>query len=320
MSKLLIMAVILVFSLNIHASYFKTDRPQKIFGSFLTDPEQINEVIAFSNAFGAAPRTADEITQYLDANVYKMLPVIAINHFLFDQETGMYHDDVSTIVEAIEKSSIRTSEILFLMDEPLWWVRNACEEGKADACGEVESRYVGTLSTMRVIGQLLRKQFPGSGVIHIEAWAELVLQKQTSPHESVIILDDAEYVGFNCYGHFDSCGSADHGYNSQIAYGTWVWDAMHALESTNPIGRKLFLVPASFLADQHFDGIQSILDQMAMYAQILRLSDWIGGFGVFLWGDMTENNKHFAGARTIYPVANFLAYIANYFGIRNNEE
>lgn len=320
MKKLMMMTVMLMFSLNGYTSYFNTDRRQKIFGLFLTEPGQINEVRSFSNAFGVAPKNASEITYYLDANVHQLLPVIAINHFLFDQETGMYHDDVSLIVEAIDKSGIPTTEILFLMDEPLWQVRIACEKGKDEACGEVESRYAATLATMQIIGQSLRKQFPGSGIIHIESWAELVLQKQTFPQEHVIILDDVEYVGFNCYGHFDYCGSREYGYNSQLVYGTWVWDAMHALESINPIGRKLFLVPGSFLADEHFDSIQTILDQIAMYAQILKLSNLIGGFGVFLWGDMTENNKYITGARNIYQVANFLAFIANYFEIGNDEE
>jgi len=321
MSKYIVfMVVMLLISLDVHASYFNTNRPQKIIGSFLTELEHIDEIKVFSNAFAIAPRTASEITQYLDANVYKMLPVISISNLLIDKETGMYRHDVDAIVDAIEKSRLYNREMLFLMDEPLWWVRKACEEGKLKACHDVENRYVETLSTFRLVGQLLREQFPGSGMVHIEAWAELVMQKKTYPDEHVIMLDDAEYLGFDCYGDFDYCGSPEHGYSSQIDYGTWVWDAMHALESANPIGRKLFLVPGSFLADEYFGSIKAIMDQMYIYAYILSQHDKIGGFGIFLWGDMIESDKPFTGARNIYPIADFIAFIAKYFGVENKSE
>lgn len=312
--------VMLLIPIDSYASYFNTDRPQKIIGSFLNKVEHLDEISAFSNAFGFVPRTANEITQYFDANVHKMLPVITISNLLFDKDTGMYQHDVSAIIDAIEKSSLSHSEILFLMDEPLWWVRRACEEGKPKACYDVGNRYVETLATLRLVGQLLRKQFSGSGVIHIEAWAELVLQKNTHPNEQVIMLDDAEYLGFDCYGDFDYCGSSKHGYSSQIDYGTWVWEAMHTLESNNPIGRKLFLVPGSFLADQHFASIKAIMDQMSVYAYILSRSDKIGGFGIFLWGDMIEEGKIFTGARNISVITSFIAFIAKYFGVENKSE
>lgn len=123
---------------------------------------------------------------------------------------------------------------------PLWTIRKACREGKPKACHDIENRYAETLSTLRSVGRLLRQQFPGGGVIHIEAWAELVLQKQAYPDELAIMLDDAEYLGFDCYGNFYFCGSPELGYYSQIEYGSGVWDTMQALESANPIGRKFF--------------------------------------------------------------------------------
>lgn len=322
MNKLMIMAVImLVLSVSAHASYFNTDRPQKIIGVFVTEREHIDEIEAFSNAFGFAPNSVNEITHYLDANQRKLLSVISISKLLFDDDSGMYHHNVSAIIDAIEKSRVNNPEILFLMDEPLWWVRNACNEfGKPQACQDVANRYVETLSTMRTVGQLLRKQFPGSGVMHIEAWAELVQQKQAFPHEHVIMLDDAEYLGFNCYGNFDYCGSLKYGYNSQVEYGTWVWETMQAFEATNPIGRKLYLVPGSFLAVEHFDSVQAILDQMAMYTYVVDLHEKIAGLGVFLWGDMVESNKPFIGARNIPSVVNFLVFISKIFGIENKNE
>lgn len=318
--RIVFIVVTLLVSMNAYGSYFNTDRPQKIIGSFLTQVEHIEEIKAFSNAFGAAPATAGEITQYLDANTHQMLPVITISSLLFDKRTGMYRDDPDAIIAAIEESSIRHDEMLFLMDEPLSTVREACAKGKSRACRDVGNRYVETLSTLRLVGQLLRQQFPGSGVIHIEAWVELVQQKKQYPDEHVVMLDDAEYLGFDCYGDFDYCGSPEHGYNSQIEYGTWVWDAMRALESSNPIGRKLFLVPGSFLADQNFDSELAILNQMNTYAHILHQHDSIGGFGIFLWGDIIENGKPFTGARGIRDIVDFIAFIARHFGVGHKTE
>lgn len=318
--RIAFIVVTLLISMDTYGSYFNTNRLQKIIGPFLTEVGHIQEIRTFSNAFGFTPKTASEITQYLDANTHKMLPVVTISSLLFDKETGMYRNDPNAIIDAIEKSIIRPDEILFLMDEPLAAVRGACEKGKSEACRDVEGRYVGTLLTLRSVGQLLRKQFPGSGVVHIEAWTELVQQKKQYPNENVIMLDDAEYLGFDCYGNFDYCGSAEHGYYSQIEYGTGVWDAMHALESTNPIGRKMFLVTGAFLADQIFDSAEAIQEQMYTYAYILDQHDKLGGLGIFLWSDMVENGKPFTGARSIRAIADFIVLIAQYFGVGNRIE
>ncbi|MXS82978.1 hypothetical protein [Nitrosomonas oligotropha] len=307
--------VVLLSPADAQASYFNTDRPQKIMGSFLTEVEHIDEVAEFSNAFGFAPKSVDEITHYLDANVHKMLPVISIGKLLFDPGTGMYRNDPYGIIDAIEMSAVRHREILFLLDEPLWTIRKACNEGKTKACRDIENRYADTLATLRSVGRLLRQQFPGSGVMHIEAWAELVLQKQAYPDELVIMLDDAEYLGFDCYGDFYSCGSPELGYNSHIDYGTGVWNTMQALESANPIGRKLFLVPGGFLADKLFDDVETLMDQLYLNAYLLNQSKEIGGLGVFLWGDMVEDGRFFTGARNIRSIVDLITLIAQFFGV-----
>ncbi|MER0215916.1 MAG: hypothetical protein DU481_06920 [Nitrosomonas sp.] len=309
--------VILLSPVDIQASYFNTDRPQKIIGSFLNEVEHIDEIAKFSNAFAFSPKNIDDITRYLDANVYKMLPVISIGTLLFDPETGLYRNDPYGIIDAIEMSVVRHREILFLLDEPLWTIRKACNEGKPKACQDIENRYADTLSTLRSVGRLLRQQFPGAGVMHIEAWAELVLQKQAYPDELAIMLDDAEYLGFDCYGNFYFCGSPELGYYSQIEYGSGVWDTMQALESANPIGRKLFLVPGGFLADKLFDDVETLLDQLYQYAYLLSQRKEIGGLGMFLWGDMIEEGRFFVGARNIQPIVDLMTLIAQFFGVGN---
>lgn len=311
--------VVLFTPVDSQASYFNTGRPQKIIGSFLTEPGHIDEIAKFSNSFGFLPGNEAEITQYLDANVYKMLPVISIGRLLYNPETGMYRNDLNGIIDAIAKSAVRHGEILFLLDEPLWTVRKACDEGKTKACIDVENRYIETLSTFRLAGQQLRRQFPGSGMMHIEAWAELVRQKQAYPDDLAIMLDDAEYLGFDCYGDFYSCGSPELGYNSQIEYGTIVWNTMQALESAHPVGRKLFLVPGGFLADRHIDDVETLLNQMYIYASLMNQLHQIGGFGIFLWGDMIEGDQFFVGARNIQVFVDFIALIAQFFGVETSQ-
>lgn len=309
--------VILLSPVDVQASYFNTDRPQKIIGSFLNEVEHIDEIAEFSNAFGFIPKSVDEITRYLDANVYKMLPVISIGKLLFDPETGLYRNDPYGIIDATEMSAVRPREILFLLDEPLWTIRKACNEGKRKACHDIENRYAGTLSALRSVGRLLRQQFLGSGVMHIEAWAELVQQKQAYPDELVIMLDDAEYLGFNCYGDFNSCGSLELGYNSHVDYGAGVWNTMQVLESANPIGRKFFLVPGGFLADKLFDDVETLLDQLYQYAYLLSQRKEIGGLGMFLWSDVIEEGRFFVGARNIQPIVDLMTLIAQFFGVGN---
>lgn len=90
---------------------------------------------------------------------------------------------------------------------------------------------------------------------------------------------------------------------------------MLAMEAQQAIGRKLFVIPGTFIAPDHFEELDSLLYQMEFYAWILGQSERIGGFGAFLWGDMIENNKPFTGGRNIFQVTNFLKFIARYYGI-----
>ena len=309
-----IMGLLLLVA-NGHASYFNTERPQKIMGLLLTEVGQIDEIWGFSNAFVFIPKNSSEITDYLNANQYGLLNVISIDKLLFDRERGMYHTDTRAIMSAIHSASRQGEEMLFMMDEPMWTVRNACMVGKKVACDDIENGYTETLATLRTIGQQLRQEFPGSGVMHIEAWAELVLQKKKHPDANVIMLDDAEYLGFDCYGKFDRCGSDEYGYYSQVEFGIEVWNTLYALEADNPIGRKMFLIPGAFANERFFKSTDEIKDQLLAFAQILEQYDQVTGFGIFLWGDMQENNQVIQGARGLQDVVDYIVAIADYFNI-----
>ncbi len=188
---------------------FDTNQSEKLLGFALTNPNQINEVASFSNAFSFSPAQPSEITGYLNQNANRLLPTIEIGRFFFDQERGVYNDlDILPIIQAI-KASVHRGPILFLIDEPLWHIRFACLKGTASACQEIHSGYSATLPLFRKLSRNLKKALPGAGMMHIEAYTELLYQKFTNPESDIILLDEAEYLGYDCYGAFDDCGITD---------------------------------------------------------------------------------------------------------------
>lgn len=192
-------------------NYFDTVHRDKIFGLLLSESDQLREVADFSNTFSISPMQLSDITKYLNKNEADLLPVIEISRFFFN--AGQYvfthsYANVSAIVEAVRASSYR-GPILFMLDEPLWRIRIPCRKGIEAACQEVRTGYSRTREAFRKIGRDLRKALPGAGIFHVEAYAELFFQKLDHPSREVIMIDDAEYLGYNCYGRFDSCGPAD---------------------------------------------------------------------------------------------------------------
>ncbi len=189
--------------------YFNTARPEKLMGFSVTEPNQLNDIKSFSNAFSFTPLQPSDITDYLNQNANKLLPIIEIGRFFFDETLQIFnYSDVAPIVQAIEASS-HHGPILFLIDEPLWHIRFGCLKGISTACEEINNDYSNTLSIFKKTGRDLRKALPEAGMIHIEAFAELNYQKATNPSGTIILLDDVEYLGFDCYGAFDNCGVID---------------------------------------------------------------------------------------------------------------
>lgn len=186
--------------------HFDTNRPEKLLGFALTESSQVNEVVDFSNAFSFSPAQPSEITGYLNQNANRLLPVIEIGRFFFDEEQGLYnYSDILPIIQAVNTSAHRGA-VLFFVDEPLWHIRLACLKGAVSACQEIDSGYAATLPLFRKLSRNLKKALPGAGMMHIEAYAELLYQKSANPSNNIILLDEAEYLGYDCYGAFDDCG------------------------------------------------------------------------------------------------------------------
>lgn len=189
--------------------YFDTQRNEKLLGFQLTSAEQIDEINAFSNAFSFTPRNIQEVTDHLKRNANRLIPVMVVNHLVFDTTQHLFtRQNVHPLVEAIRLSGHR-GPILFLLDEPLWNIRMGCLNGIESACNEVAQDYASTLTILGEMSRDLRKAFPQTGWMHIEAYLELLLQKADNPSANVIMLDEAEYLGYDCYGAFDDCGLID---------------------------------------------------------------------------------------------------------------
>jgi len=388
------------FCLDRAQKYFSTNRSEKLFGFGLIESNQISEIKDFSNAFAFYPKDLAEVTEYLNKNTEKLIPVIEIGRFLFNPSTGIFENlDIAPLIRTIKNATYQ-GPILFLADEPLWRIRLACFKQNSVACNEIDNNYASTLDLFRKIGRELRKALPETGLVHIEAFTELILQKRKNPSANVIMLDNAEYLGYDCYGSFDNCGIADisstflnsdtaslthfsivnsfsnpypenltpykitdpniikflveqlpnfsfsklfkgvdsfldmdkkllffvcdssnaecistnnnsivSGSMSQNIYIDWVRNALLSMEASNPIGRKILLIPGAFQNFHMFPTENLVIDQINAFTQVLDSSPLYGGMGAFIWGDMQEGSLPFIGARSLQKVRLTLANI-----------
>jgi hypothetical protein len=381
---------------------FCLDQTEKIFGFALTEPNQITEIASISNAFALLPKDYDDISRYLNNNPENLIPVIEIGRFLFDNVNSVFVDwDITPLIRIIKTSNYQ-GPILFLFDEPFWRLRVECFKQKPAACVEISNQYVNTLDLFRKLGKELRKALPNTGVMHIEAFTELLLQKKDNPSRNVILLDDAEYLGYDCYGSFDNCGMEDISANfvnvdstnlerfsvvahfsnaypdrllpykisdkniikiitqdlnnvpfikqflkissflglninfelnlvcdssnseciisgtseniditsqPQSVYIDWIKQAVLSLEASNPIRRKIFLIPGMFQDFYHFPSEDKIIQQINAFTAVFDSSTLFGGMGGFIWGDLQEGVIPFIGARSLFSVKHTIGQI-----------
>jgi|CXWL01.1.fsa_nt_gi hypothetical protein len=228
-------------------------------GLKIAEPYQIDEIQHFSNSFAFWPESTDSLREILDYNQGRLLPFIEMARYFFNSEKGIYEwRDIAPI-----KQALKNDKIVITLDEPLWHVRKGCGAGSTFACAEIESNY----KTTQAIFTRLKYEL-GYQMAHIESYQEIVWQKEASPDENVIIIKSADQVGFNCYGHFDSCKG-----HPQMKYGQWVYDAI------KDTGKKMLLVAGAF----DFDGVR---DQLIEYFNVYKqYKEIFSGLGVFTWGD-----------------------------------
>lgn len=230
-------------------------------GVYITDLNQVDEVASFCNAVAFTPTTLTEMEDYLDKIDGRMTAVIAIDNFFKKGDKYFYEYDpkLNNIILTSPTASV------FLFDEPLWKARHS---------GQPYNQVLDVMDEVRC-------NFTPE-IMHIEAFAELYKQYMENNGE-ITFFFDADHVGFDCYGRFDSCGGAGVPPISQMTYLTEIYNALQRKLS----GAKIFLVPGAFLGQGNFANINEIVEQLHAYKEVFdNHQDLVSGIGVFTWGDV----------------------------------
>lgn len=243
-------AVLLITSINAYA--WK--------GVQITEVSQLEEVAHFSTAFGYVSESLPDLKNMLDVNDGRMMPIIEISRYFWNPESGVFSQkDATPLLDVLGKH-----KIIMMLDEPFWWIRQACQAGKQLACSEISSNYSSTRQLFKDI-----KLASGFQMLHVEAFAEFNIQKTERPND-VIIVEAADHIAFDCYGAFENCGG-----RHQFEYAAWLYDAMLPHQ-------KIFLVPGAF----NFASDDIVISQLEEYFTLYNnYRSIISGIGIFTWGD-----------------------------------
>lgn len=279
--------IFMLLSFNVHALEWNFDRKEPIIGLLIDNKAHIKEVESMSNTFAAMTTEVESITAYLDANKTDMVPMVELRRILYDSRRGVFNTDVSEIITAIKRSHFSGDEIMFMFDEPFHTARASCRSfPDSFACVDIKNGYLGTQKQLDTIISKLRKELAHVrvGIFHVEAYPELILQKNEG-HVNVVLIKDADYVGFDCYGDINSCGDDGVGYRPLFDYAVMVYEAMTTLTSTDGKERKIFLVPGGYWnVNDPVLSHQNAIQQMVYYLGLAKQYPTIvGGYGVFAW-------------------------------------
>lgn len=294
--------IIFILAISMSANAFNTNRVEPIIGSLVGKSTDINEIAAFSNTFAFTPKDSKDITKYLNANTNKLLPMIFINHLLFDNKTGVYSHNVDDIVRAITTSKYKFKEIIFTFDEPMWNVRIACFNGVSKSCGDIGALYATTQADIKIIIDQLKAKLPtvSVGIMHVEAYPELVWQKEDWPWKHIELIPDADYVAFDCYGgSIERCGidsilNRPVGYRHLLDYGNIILEAMLALNEQDHRVRKIMTIPGAFFGKGDLTH-EAAVSQLLFYLTITKeYPQYVGGYGVFAWKRYDDLSLKFA--------------------------
>jgi len=279
---------ILSNTVNVVASqkYFDTSK-RKIVGAYSTmgwlSPfveKSFSEIKEFCNAVLFNTTDTNTIKKNL-INSNGTVPVFGLFGSLANPSTGaMYPDYVekaSAIAQTISENY--SGPVIFEIDEPFWGVRGVCDKGVQSACDDVILGFPKMLQQLDILAKTIRTIIPGAGFFHVEAYAELIKDKEKFGH--AIFMSDAEYLGFDCYGDVNNCNG-----HPETDYYQWTLDELNALESKNPIGRKIILVPGAFTDPHMFPTAEKALTQFNAFMSFYDSHPNLGGIGVFVWGNI----------------------------------
>lgn len=283
MKKIIFVLIFLVGSSS------SLSQSNKLKGALVLSPSEISAISSYSNTF-AFFYSPGNIQSYINANVNNHNMVIVINQSLYDPRSGTFRNNVQDLIlELLNSSYSGQFELIFLMDEIAWLTRVQCNLGKSEACHEVHTGYANTLTSMEMASVQLKSAFTSSKVWYNVAYAEIILQ------DGITMIHNADYYSFDCYGAWDACGDPEHGYKSQMWYGTQVFNELMRHEASQPNGRKMMLIPGAFKSTSFYNQY-AILAQLEAYKSIFGAS-FIAGSGVFYYQgykdmDMVVNYLH----------------------------
>lgn len=228
---------------------------EKYNGIAISEVSEIQEVAPHVNAIGVVPNSAQELENFIDeAERYNLSVVVELARMFWDGNTYTWHN-ISNISAILNNTWV---DVAILLDEPMWHIRNACQEGSSIACDEIANDYPTARNTFQILSAYVNLE-----IIYVEAYKELQLQNgQLQPFNS------AKYVGFDCYGPIGDCNG-----ESLYTYGEWVYNSLLSHQ-------KMYLVPGAF----DFEGVENHIE---WYFDIyLSNPDLFGGIGVFTYGDI----------------------------------
>jgi hypothetical protein len=239
-----------------------------LIGALITEPHQVHEVKEFSNAVAFKPDSLESLQEYLAAINNELTPVILVNdYFLWD---GIIHDSPKQYVLDAIAATGHTGPIVLCWDEPLMHIRR---QG-----GDPWEAY---FQMKQIQAEWSEFQW-----LHITSYDEMVRQYQDFGR--LLLLFDAEYVAFNCYGDKDGCGNDEVGYASIDDYLL----VLKAELMRNNSDAKIFLVPGMFSAGGTlYTDDEQRMDHYYHYLNVYNENLLgIGGFGVFTWGKGPETS------------------------------
>lgn len=228
-------------------------------GALITDKTQIDELANISTAFAYSPTSVEDLRDVIEYNRGRLIPVIELSKYFWDDTRGLFVYKDLTFLRDI----LHGTNIVIMLDEPLWRIRRACEAGNPVSCQEIDNRFS---STQRVFNRV--KQNNPYEILHIEAYLELIKQKQQ--FNRVFMIDAAGHVGFDCYGPIENCEG-----HSQWEYGSWIYET---IVGTN---KKMFLTVGAW----NFSTTDVVVNQIYQYFDIYKSNlNLFSGIGVFTWG------------------------------------
>ena len=259
-----------------------------LFGVLITAVSQVVEVVDKSSAIAFIPESTIQVTEYLNEIDNRAVPIIVVNDYYRDESGRFIYYPPDDLKEALAVSN-HFGRIAFMFDE---WLHHGTQAGQTRA------------EVIQVMRQI-KADFPGVEMIHIEAFTDLYAQYMEN-YGRLELFYEADHIGFDCYGQFESCGGFGVPELPQMVYLITIFNQI----AENQSNAKIFLVPGAFMGAGIGASESTMIDQLNDYALTYeRNRQYISGFGVFIWGDM----EGLTGARNVPAIKSTVENILNWF-------